>query len=574
MLIVIQHERIFSFCRFASYAFLYLYSLPCCSSCVNDLVAVEHDVQSILRKRKKKNKLRNNDGSDEEEEEEDSHEDEMDTCSGCAGRALDENDEDYDLLLCDSCPRVFCKRCVAIASTWSTAEDLVQSDDPWKCIYCEPTTELVRMQLPIPRPNLETDCHTDEQYLSRDVREKETERLLNDLLALENKYEEAALMLEETSIENQRNLILQEMKDSSDGTTSMEKIEENAEAELASWIDVWKTHHTRLAENIGILHDILSCPEHDVDLAAFYRYINKVYVETDDEMNSDATNVKNEEEPSWKREADLALSERDKRSGYTPGVFIGASGFRGKEENYMDFDDLLECQQDDIEEINTMKEALNVQEAIVNRNGEISRLHQWGSTSYNERDIQRFKKALDTEDRELKEHHFAVTEKTTKVDIDEENASVRRQLGSHGLPRQMILRELNEYMEWGSPVQEKGPVRKFGDGTTSTRSAPPQRKITPRRLSLDTTPGESSISKMPNCHVCIPYPDSTLVLGQIGRKNVSIAKPIADALKEHQVSGVRFMYDNICSDFHSNKSANGCILVSTCYHIFTFIFDE
>ena len=563
---------------FASYAFLYLYSLPCCSSCVNELVAVEHDVQSILRKRKKKNKLRNNNGSDDDDEEEEDSDDasftyEMDTCSGCAGRALDENDEDYDLLLCDSCPRTFCKRCIAISSTWSIAEDLVQSDDPWKCIYCEPTTELVRMQLPIPKPHLETDCHTDEQYLGRDVQEKETETLLNDLLALENKYEEAEFMLEETSIENQRNLILQEMKDSSDGTTSMEKIEENAEAELASWIDVWKTHHTRLAENIGILHDILSCPEHDVDLTAFYRYINEDYVETDDEMNSDATNVKNEDEPSWKREADLALSERDKRSGYTPGVFIGASGFRGKEENYMDFDDLLECQQDDIEEINTMKEALNVQEAIVNRNGETSRLHQWGSTSFNERDIQRFKKALEAEDRELNGHHIEVTRKTIKVDIEEDIFSVRRQLGSHGLPRQMILRELNEYMETGSPVQKKGPVRKFGAGKTSNLSVPPQRKVTPRRLSLET-PGESSISKMPKRHISISYPDSTLVLGQIGRKNVSIAKPIADALKEHQVSGVRFMYENICSDFHSDKSANGCILVSTCYHIFTFIFDE
>ena len=49
------------------------------------------------------------------------------------------------------------------------------------------------------------------------------------------------------------------------------------EIKLAASIDLWKTHHTRLAENIGSVQDILCCPEHDVDLVAFYHYINNTW---------------------------------------------------------------------------------------------------------------------------------------------------------------------------------------------------------------------------------------------------------------------------------------------------------
>jgi hypothetical protein len=65
-------------------------------------------------------------------------------------------------------------------------------------------------------------------------------------------------------------------------------------------------------------------------------------------------------------------------------------------------------------------------------------------------------------------------------------------------------------------------------------------------------------------HQKIPYPESSIILGKMG---ASIAKPIADDLKEHQIQGIRFMYHNICSDFEGqkiDKEPSGCILVRLC----------
>jgi hypothetical protein len=119
---------------------------------------VEDDVQSILQeinntKKSKKNKKnkKNTRGKKDVGPDNTSSSNEMEMCSGCAGFAQDDNDEDYDLLLCDSCPRAFCLRCVALAhggtpSAWSTADQLAQSKKTWKCIYCKPTTELERLR--------------------------------------------------------------------------------------------------------------------------------------------------------------------------------------------------------------------------------------------------------------------------------------------------------------------------------------------------------------------------------------------------------------------------------------------
>ncbi len=62
----------------------------------------------------------------------------------------------------------------------------------------------------------------------------------------------------------------------------------------------------------------------------------------------------------------------------------------------------------------------------------------------------------------------------------------------------------------------------------------------------------------------IPFPESSITIGEMG---VSIAKPIANDLKEHQIEGVRFMFNNICSDLDRqtmNKEPSGCILVRFC----------
>ena len=550
-------------------------------------MAVEDEVQLVLLKKRKSNGIIET-RMDEESDDDISSTHEMDICSGCASLSSDGNDG--LLLLCDSCPRAFCKRCVASvhsgdrASAWSAVEALAQSDDTWKCIYCKPTKELVRMQLSIKQPDLDSDSDTDDDEDDNIVRcEKETSRLLNELMTLENSYEEAARMLEESCIQDHRNEILKEMKESSDGHISQEELIENVELELSTWIEQWQDHHTRLAESIGIVQDLLSCPEHNIDLTAFYRLMKMELV--DDPTHHKDTTV--EDEPSWKRQADLTLSKNDADLGYVPGEFKGASGYKGKEENYLDFDELLDSQQN-IEEINTLQDSLNIHEAIISRNSNSSRLHQWGSKSYTERDLSCFKKALDAENDELDNYHVDLRKRTMeKNDIIRDSTLIRNEYGATGrrsissAPKRMILHEFKACVKKSSPIKRNGPARSY----KADRSIEPQKKVAPRRVSLENmnqlnvskTSSKSAepFSKLAKSNAdqkarvrkfvgSLVFPDSDVILGKIGDKSVSIAKPIADVLKPHQLAGVRFMYRNICSDFHTHnseaKSINGCIL--------------
>jgi len=123
---------------------------------MKEISAAENDVQSIIRKNQssviiKRKRRKYTDDSDDRS----SSNDEVEVCSGCAGMIQDQNQEtDYDLLLCDSCPRAFCLRCIALAhydgdikTAWSIAEDYCQSHcKVWRCIYCCPTSELLNKQ--------------------------------------------------------------------------------------------------------------------------------------------------------------------------------------------------------------------------------------------------------------------------------------------------------------------------------------------------------------------------------------------------------------------------------------------
>lgn len=106
----------------------------------------------------------------------------MDTCSGCACRALDDkNEQHYDLSLCESCPRVFCKQCIAIAhggnavTAGSSVESSADNHKVGKCIYCEPTNELIRMQMSIQQLNVDSQIKTDERDVVSDPIEKKVD---------------------------------------------------------------------------------------------------------------------------------------------------------------------------------------------------------------------------------------------------------------------------------------------------------------------------------------------------------------------------------------------------------------
>ena len=153
-------------------------------------MAVEDLVQSILcekkrsnRRSKRKKRKRGSDDDDDSSDDSSSYH-EMEYCSGCASIAQDKSEEDYNLLLCDSCdPRAFCVRCVALAhggteSAWSTAEAFCQnSSEPWYCICCKPTEELVIMRMNVQQSNIVARPEPDESDMARDSLENKVDKL-------------------------------------------------------------------------------------------------------------------------------------------------------------------------------------------------------------------------------------------------------------------------------------------------------------------------------------------------------------------------------------------------------------
>eukprot|EP00957_Ditylum_brightwellii_P029970 2268756-Ditylum_brightwellii.AAC.1 len=78
----------------------------------------------------------------------------MGICSWCAGENCDQKEEGEDedqLLLCDSCPRAFCVRCVCLAhgggeQGHNIVKELMENTaDKWLCPGCDQPPALKKM---------------------------------------------------------------------------------------------------------------------------------------------------------------------------------------------------------------------------------------------------------------------------------------------------------------------------------------------------------------------------------------------------------------------------------------------
>ena len=73
----------------------------CCIDCCNNINDVEAHAQDNIRKISRYGRCKKF---------------ECQSCSSCAGHYQDEHGEDYDLMICEQCPRCICYKCVADAN--------------------------------------------------------------------------------------------------------------------------------------------------------------------------------------------------------------------------------------------------------------------------------------------------------------------------------------------------------------------------------------------------------------------------------------------------------------------------
>lgn len=184
----------------------------------------------------------------------------MQICSWCCG-----NEEESTVFLCDTCPRVICIRCVALANGGGAkgkdVVDKLKSDDAkWSCVYCKPTLLIEKMRTWIGvTDNSEEvnngDTDDDKEYATdHKIIDKEVNDLLLRLDDAERMKEEAEKMLERGSEEMIKNQIYQELKAGNDDD---KVVEVQCQSEFDTWKQQWMDHHARYCTMIGNLMDSL-----------------------------------------------------------------------------------------------------------------------------------------------------------------------------------------------------------------------------------------------------------------------------------------------------------------------------
>ena len=203
-----------------------------------------------------------------------------------------------DLLLCDSCPRAFCQKCVCV-TLGGTCRDLTavrktaESDDVWNCCLCKPTEFLGGLKEGY--ASLLKEEEKEDSINSANVEEDEDARvakLIDELHGAESKYAQAQHNLEDGPMNEKRREIEAEFrKEAEHGDDLAELVQE----EIESYRNLWIQNSERLQETIGkLLNEI---EDSGVNVADVYKFWEEEEGKTEDVV------------PGWKREADLALGE-------------------------------------------------------------------------------------------------------------------------------------------------------------------------------------------------------------------------------------------------------------------------
>lgn len=201
-----------------------------------------------------------------------------------------------DLLLCDSCPRAFCQKCVCVA-LGGTCQDLTavrktaESDGEWNCCLCKPTDFLGRLKEGYAALLKEEEDGSGGSK-AEEGEDSRIAKLIDELHGAESKYTQAQHNLEDGPMNQKRQEIEAEfLKEAQNRDDLTELVEEERER----YRNLWIQNSERLQETIGKLLNELE--DSGVNAADVYKFWEEEEGKMEDVV------------PGWKREADLALGE-------------------------------------------------------------------------------------------------------------------------------------------------------------------------------------------------------------------------------------------------------------------------
>ncbi len=547
------------------FSFLFLCSVTTCAPCADLAFAIEDDVQKLVNRNRKTNN--DNETNDIDDDEELRHFDknyEMEFCSWCGSG--DNNGDQGPLFLCDRCPRAFCENCMTIAHGGGTrsshiVKSIQEDDKDWSCLYCKPTPIMEVMKKWLWKVSsgdnkissfLEriSDDASNGSNKDRDS-DDDTAMLLEQLEMAEDKKAEAEAMQEYDSERKHWGEIEKEVKELNLDEAAAKEFIQN---EFDIWKQKWQDQHDRCSDKIGILSDLLD--RKNIDLQKFYEQrdsrLGEKYV-ISDELDAIVRDV---------------LKRQDEERGFQN---MDANGFDHGAVCEMDLEDLTFEELEEIDEINSVQEVIDRMKKTAQKKNKID----FSQTFLN--------KALPNENVFLKSRRVDVrlrnfTESRDQT-IDHDDEEYSKQGGN----RMIVTREtkrLNEIMNRKRKRSISPSVATPSKRHSTLKASYPSKNktlIAPQTISPTPVKKQGKVYQNGDNYSC--FDNDICVLAQLPmagesnekeefRNQIAVAKPLAIVLKDHQKNGVKFMWDNVCSDMietissakKDDDTVKGCVL--------------
>lgn len=521
------------------------------------------------RNQKSNHDIENHDFDDDEELRYFDENFEMEFCSWCCGSG-DNDGEQGPLFLCDQCPRAFCENCVTIAHGGGThgshiVKSIQEDDKDWSCLYCKPTPvmEVMKKWL-LKKSSEDNNVSSSLEKISDDASngsnkdgdsDDDTVMLLEKLEMAEDKKDEAEAMQEDDSERREWGEIEKEVKELNLDEAAAKEFIQN---EFDNWKQKWQDQHDRCSDRIGILSDLLD--RKNIDLKKFYERRNSRLGEKyviSDELDASVLDV---------------LKRRDEERGFSN---LGASGWEHGADYERDLEDLTFKELEEIAEINSVQEVID----CMKKNAQ-ERKKPDLSQSFINKALPNENDFLESRRHDVRLRKFTETRDQTIDRHDEEKGEYSKKGGN----RVVVTREakrLNETINNRKRKRSMSPNVATPSKRHSTlkTSHPSKDKtcITPQTISPTPVKKQSKFAQNGDNYSC--FENDICVLAQLpmtGESNkkeefsnqLAVAKPLATFLKDHQKKGVKFMWDNVCSDMiqtisnakQDDDTVKGCVL--------------
>lgn len=466
---------------------------------------------------------------------ESNNQDDLDCCSGCGVDGV-------ALYLCDLCPHGFCSKCVQQAhgggERGKRQEETLQKDETasWACMACYPPDALSRIQL-----SVVTDSGGPEG--------EEGEESADELLETLQRVEVSLLECDNQDRADQRAAAEQRIRTELRRDAERAKdLEEIVQRELQVFEQKWDAHHARLSDRkTDLLEKLNRLGVSDKD---FYDQYQKEALSTF------------EEQGDWVKRAEKEIEERyrQQEEERKNNESEDDSASSNDEEDQAEAKALME-----VEDLTTEEEFKDKLKKLRKRRTLVPSKAQVREAIRN--------------DAETLEDYRVKVEEIREADDDKAAEEEEKFVSSRGRGGVVIRRDVVHAIKKRAPRQKRTRVvqrlpvrRKPSKQKTGNTSPSPTNTLAARPQSATKTVERKSTKKSLILEVARKraylegddFGPSTLELHSDSDRKVTIAKPLVDVLKDHQVDGIKFMWRTTFSDLVASdkgaKSSGGCIL--------------